>query len=314
MPSDFMALDNGFPRLEAEKNLSTEEKLQRMTDYLMQLLEQLRYTLHNLSTGNFNRADLEQFAANISTPVNIALQEEIDRATAAEGTLQTNIGIQAGRITAEVTRAEGAEGALGTSISAVQQTADAIKAQVTDGNGNYTVLNLQSDGLHIGNAQGTTTISGDNITAGTIEASQIAANTITLNKLSSEVTGSFGDPNPGYIKSTYIDSARIVSPTIEANEFNVYPNNDSSSNGGFNIYGFWDAALKHVFQIYYWGSDLAPLIQIESPIDAHIDWDAYTTFKGVNILQGETRLYYGVNYGDTLPTTGLSQGRIFFKI
>ncbi len=198
MPSGFSALDTSFPDLEGK---DTEESIEIVTDYLYQLLEQLRYMLHNLGTNNFNRAELEAFASSISTPIGIALQEEIDRATGAEGTLRTDIEIQAGRITSEVSRATEAEGTLSSRItqnadaitaevaratgaeSAVQQTADAIKAQVTDGQGNYTVLNLKSDGLHIGNASGTTTINGGSITAKTIGAQQIAAGSITANEI-----------------------------------------------------------------------------------------------------------------------------------
>lgn len=292
MPSGFSALDTSFPDLEGK---NTEESIEIVTDYLYQLLEQLRYMLHNLGTNNFNRAELEAFASSISTPISIALQEEIDRATGAEGTLRTDIEIQAGRITsevsrateaegnlstritqtadaitaevtrattaegtlssritqnadaitaevtranaaegalssritqtadaitAEVTRATGAEGSLSSRItqnadaitaevaratgaeSAVQQTADAIKAQVTDGQGNYTVLNLKSDGLHIGNASGTTTINGGSITANTIGAQQIAAGSITATEIAGRT----------------ITAAEIATGTITANE------------------------------------------------------------------------------------------------
>ena len=56
MPSEFAALDTSFPDLEGK---TTEEKLRSMTDYLYQLLEQLRYTLHNLGTENLNEDSLK---------------------------------------------------------------------------------------------------------------------------------------------------------------------------------------------------------------------------------------------------------------
>ena len=130
MPSDFMALDMGYPNL---KGLDTEKKLQTMEDYLMQLLEQLRYTLHNLSTGNFNRAALEAFASSISTPVSIALKKEIDRAEGAEGQLRTDIGIVAGEVRSEVTRATGAEAEI---RSEIVQTADDVMLRVVGGYAN----------------------------------------------------------------------------------------------------------------------------------------------------------------------------------
>lgn len=468
MPSGFAALDTSFPDLNGKDE---KEALQLVTDYLYQLLEQLRYMLHNLGTRNFNRADLEAFASSISTPINIALQEEIDRATGAEGTLQTSISIEAGRITAEVTRATEAEGALGTRItqtadaisaevtrataaegtlssritqaadaitaevtrataaegvlqssitqtadaisaevtratgaegslsaritqnagaitaevtratgaesalgsritqtaeaiqatvaaaenkyeipagltitmfgygeptadasehsgavyldqetgyyytsdgtawtrsaaaltlissalssqitqtanaitaevtratgaeSAIQLTADDIKAQVTDGNGNYTVLNMKSDGLHIGSAQGVTTIAGGSITA----------NSITLTQLGSDVTGSFGDANPSYIKSTYIDSTVIKSPEIRAGQFygqyfNVMPALDSygqyveNSQGGFGIYGFFAGVLRQMLKIEYYDALSNPTVSFSSPAGAEFNF------------------------------------------
>lgn len=315
MPSGFSALDTSFPDLNGK---GTEESIQIVTDYLYQLLEQLRYMLHNLGTRNFNQTELEAFASSISEPIHIALQEEVERAEGAEATLQTNINIEANRITAEVSRAEGAESALGTRItqtadaitaevtrataaegtlssritqnadaisaevtrasgaegalgsritqnadaitaevtrataaegtlgsritqtasditaevsratgaeSAIQQSADAIKAQVTDGQGNYTVLNLKSDGLHIGSAAGTTTINGGSITANTIGAQQIAAGSITATEIAGRTITAAeiatGTITANEIAANTITAAEIAANTIGANQIVV---------------------------------------------------------------------------------------------
>lgn len=125
MPSTFSALDTSFPNLEGK---NTQESLQTIMDYLYQLLEQLRYTLHNLGTQNFNQTELNTFVNEITEPIHISLQEEIDRATGAEGQLSTEIDIQAGRITSEITRATAEEGVLSSRIT---QTAEAISTEVT---------------------------------------------------------------------------------------------------------------------------------------------------------------------------------------
>lgn len=70
--------------------------------------------------------------------------------------------------------------------SQIVQSADEIKAQVTDDQGNYTVLNLKSDGLHVGNAQGTTTIDGSSITTGTVTANEIDANYVYAGEISAD--------------------------------------------------------------------------------------------------------------------------------
>ena len=168
MPSGFAALDTGFPNLNGYN--STEEKLKAMEDYLTILLEQLRYTLHNLGVENLNTPEVTGWLGEVITE---PIQAEI---IDVENDLSTRISANAEAISTEVGRATGAE-------SLIQQSADAIKAQVTDAQGNYTVLNLNSDGLHVGNAAGTVTISGGSITAGTVGTTQIAGGAITTGKL-----------------------------------------------------------------------------------------------------------------------------------
>lgn len=57
MPGGFASLDTSFPNLEGQ---TTEQKLRALTDYLYQLLEQLRYTLHNLGIENMNDEALKE--------------------------------------------------------------------------------------------------------------------------------------------------------------------------------------------------------------------------------------------------------------
>lgn len=83
--------------------------------------------------------------------------------------------------------------------SQIVQSADEIKAQVTDDQGNYTVLNLKSDGLHVGNAQGTTTIDGSSITTGTVTANEIDANYVYA-----------GDISADQIKAGTLDATNIT--------------------------------------------------------------------------------------------------------
>lgn len=56
MPNAFMSLDSAFPVFTGEEK--TEEKLERLHNYLFMLLEHLRYILRNLGMENFNAAEL----------------------------------------------------------------------------------------------------------------------------------------------------------------------------------------------------------------------------------------------------------------
>lgn len=77
MPSGFASLDTGVPDLSGYS--STEQKLQAMEDYLVQLLEQLRYTLHNLGVENFNEEGLRQITEPLDVKVSGIYADEWER-------------------------------------------------------------------------------------------------------------------------------------------------------------------------------------------------------------------------------------------
>lgn len=58
MPSNFSLLDTQFPHFTGGE--SPNEKIKRLQDYLFMLLEQLKYLLYNLDSGNFNDAALQE--------------------------------------------------------------------------------------------------------------------------------------------------------------------------------------------------------------------------------------------------------------
>lgn len=57
MPSGFATLDTNFPKLDG---MSNEQRIQTLTSYLYQLLENLRYVLNNLGEENINESDWEK--------------------------------------------------------------------------------------------------------------------------------------------------------------------------------------------------------------------------------------------------------------
>jgi hypothetical protein len=73
MPGNILNADIGFPRLEGQ---DTNQYLQQVQDYLFLLLENLRYTLNNLDSGNFNDAGLKEITNTITEPINARLEDD----------------------------------------------------------------------------------------------------------------------------------------------------------------------------------------------------------------------------------------------
>ena len=57
MPNAFMSIETSFPTFKEGQN--TEDKINSMVNYLFILVEQLRYTLNNLDSTNWNSKALE---------------------------------------------------------------------------------------------------------------------------------------------------------------------------------------------------------------------------------------------------------------
>lgn len=100
---------------------------------------------------------------------------------------------------------------------------DEIKGQVTDDQGNYTVVTIKSDGLYVGGQAAT--LDGDNITSGSIGTTQIAGGAITTSKLDAEAVTAAkiksGTITADEIAANTITSAEIASNTITASELRL---------------------------------------------------------------------------------------------
>lgn len=191
---------------------------------------------------------------------------------------------------------------------------DNITGRVNGLDGEFAELSLTLDGLTVTDSTGKTVINGSMIQtsnlyvnaaniSGTLAANQInLTGAITWGDLDDSVQNDINDAIstaedayqiasgielPNYIKDTYIDSARIESPTIIAgefygNEFNVYP--QSGSQGSFNLYGDTSQSSGfHMLEIsYYWGD--GAFVDFGSPAGAIARWEFGTTrFNGTTI-------------------------------
>ena len=228
--------------------------------------------------------------------------------TDAEGNI-TALQAKAGSLSSRITSAEG-------DISAIDQYARSITLSVSNDETSSTIKLLaggvqiasqviQMDGLvtFTGLEDGTTVINGGCIQTGLINAQYLnLTGSITFSDLSSSVQQDIDDAVatandaydmahdnqlPSYIKSTYIDSTRIESPTIIAgefygNEFNVYP--QSGDSGSFNLYGDTSQSSGfHMLEIsYYWGD--GAFVDFGSPAGAIARWEfGSTRFNGTTI-------------------------------
>lgn len=296
MPGNLLSADTSFPTFTPEQ--TNEQKLDVVTNYLYMLLEQLRYTLQNLGAGNFNDTELKDIGLTITQPIYVDLEN-------AAGAI-ADLTLTADHLTSSLEDAEG-------NISAIEQYAKSITLSVTNGETSSTIKLLaggvqiasqiiQMDGLvtFTGLEEGTTVINGGCIQTGLINAKYLnLTGSITFSDLSSsvqqDISDALGTANdayelasgitlPPYIKNTYIDSARIESPTIIAgefygNEFNVYP--QSGNNGSFNLYGDTTAARGYnMFSIAYEFDVFGPQVRIESPAGAPVYWNPDTSFFG----------------------------------
>lgn len=122
---------------------------------------------------------------------------------------------------------------------------------------------------------------------------------------------------PTYITQTVVRKGVIAAPTVQANEFSIYPTSSTSTSGGLYIYGNYSGAQKKMFSINYHASD-QPFINISSDCGAVLQIDMLAYFNGNLEVSGNTtlggKLYIPTSmYGTSLPTSPIA-GQVFFLL
>ena len=79
MPANWLYMDSKFPDFNGD--ISTEEKLNQLQNYLYMLVEQMRYTTQNLDTSNMNQTALNSWEEAITKPLYLMLEGEGERLT-----------------------------------------------------------------------------------------------------------------------------------------------------------------------------------------------------------------------------------------
>lgn len=284
MPSSLLNVDTAFPELKGDQ--STDEKFRMVSDYLYMLREQLRYSMANLGLENFNATSFQEISGLITEPVYAQLGDVDDK--------MASLVLDNEKLAVRMTDAEG-------NISSLTQTSETFRTQIQDLNGQMTsvtqsVAGVQTqivgldgqvttitqtlNGLTVQDSSGTTLIKGSRIETGSL----VLTGTITWDDLASDAQGEINDAMnkansaydlayanqlPGYIKSTYIDSTEIRSPTIRGNDVHVYAT--QNGNGGFFLHGMFDGVMYSMLSLSYYGGD-TPYITFDSPDGGYARW------------------------------------------
>lgn len=130
MPSNWLYIDTQFPTFTGNESLP--EKVSTIQNYVFMLVEQLRYTLHNLDLTNMNGKALGDFVSNITDPIYAQIKD-------SDGNMaQLQLDVQGLK-----TQVQDAEG----NISSLQQTSTALESQLQDAEGNISALQQTTSGL-----------------------------------------------------------------------------------------------------------------------------------------------------------------------
>lgn len=130
MPSNWLYIDTNFPSFTQKENVN--DKVETMQDYLFMLVEQLRYTLHNLDLSNMNKTAADGFVKTITQPIYAEIKN-------AEGSI-TQLGVTADGLAARIGDAEG-------NITQLQATAKGLQASVSNLDGSVTNLTADVNGI-----------------------------------------------------------------------------------------------------------------------------------------------------------------------
>lgn len=130
MPSNWLYIDTNFPSFTQKESAS--DKIETMQDYLFMLVEQLRYTLHNLDLSNMNKTAAEGFVKTITQPIYAEIKN-------AEGSI-TQLGVTADGLAARIGDAEG-------NITQLQATATGLQASISSLDGSVTNLTADVNGI-----------------------------------------------------------------------------------------------------------------------------------------------------------------------
>lgn len=155
MPSNWLYIDTNFPTFTGEEN--TEEKVTTIQNYMFMLVEQLRYSLHNLDLSNMNQTAVERYETSLTEPIYARIEDGEENVA--------QLALTAAGLALRMNDAEG-------NITSLAATAEGLSVQISDAEDDIIQLGITAQGLasQVSNAQGQIsslqqTVNGFSITA-----------------------------------------------------------------------------------------------------------------------------------------------------
>lgn len=306
MASNWLYIDAGFPAFTGEE--STEEKISAIQNYMYMLVEQLRYTLHNLDLANMNAAAVSQFTRTLTDPIYAAIQDAdgnlTQLAVTAEG-IAARVSDAEGSITGLQVTASGLSAAVSSAqgdISALRQTAGSLSATVSNQAGQISALQMTASGLSttVGNQAGQIsalrqTVNGFSLSVSNGDTSStlsLRSNGVVISSANITLNGMVTFSDLRTAGRTTINGGNITTGTITANNVGV-SNRFSVYSGGW-LYGYMGCGYGSDGVSSTYGAMLA------SANDRNY---VIATNTGVRMTAGGSSLYCvsgGVHASDTL--------------
>ena len=108
MPSNWLYIDTNFPTFTGEED--TEEKVTTIQNYMFMLVEQLRYSLHNLDLSNMNKTAVDRYETSLTEPIYARIEdgeENVAELALTAAGLALRLNDAEGNITSLTATAEG---------------------------------------------------------------------------------------------------------------------------------------------------------------------------------------------------------------
>ena len=141
MPSNWLYVDTQFPQF---TNESPNEKITIIQNYMYMLVEQMRYTLHNLDTSNMNTAARVAWEETLTSPLHASIKD-------AEGSI-TELELTAKGLDFAVNNEDG-------KFAKLAFTVEGLNTAVNGENGKFSTLQQKVDGFTLSVTNGTTSSS-----------------------------------------------------------------------------------------------------------------------------------------------------------
>lgn len=220
MPTDQMLTEQMLPKFRAEE--SDSERIKAIYNYLFMLVEQLRYSLANISEDNFNTAALDGIKSDIAEPIFMRLES-------AEGEI-TDLTVSGGYLASRISSAEG-------NISILAQTDESLSSRITSAEGDISNLTQTSSSLtsRISNTEGEVSSLSQTVGSFSSRISDAEGSVSSLYQTVNGMTLSVSNGESSSTISLIADGAVISSGNIILSGFVTFA--DLSTSGSTTING-----------------------------------------------------------------------------